>query len=162
MVIGGNGAGKSTFSKVLSAKLDLPLIHLDQLYWKDNWQPICNDEFDKLHCEAVTNPKWVMDGSFRRTMPIRLKYCDTAIYLDFSRLTYVYGVIKRVLTNYDKTRADMGGNCPEKFDWNFMKDVWAFNKNNRKYFYDLLNNSKDVKIIILKNRRQASKFLSKL
>jgi len=28
----------------------------------------------------------------------------------------VYGVIKRVIKNYGKSRFDMGGYCPEKFD----------------------------------------------
>ena len=34
LVIGCCGAGKSTFSKELSAKLNLPLVDLDRLFWK--------------------------------------------------------------------------------------------------------------------------------
>ena len=36
LIIGSNGAGKSTFSFALAEKLHLPLVHLDQLYWRGN------------------------------------------------------------------------------------------------------------------------------
>ena len=70
--------------------------------------------------------------------------------MDFSRLKCVYGVIKRIIKNYGKSRPDMGGYCPERLDvekFAFLKFVWNFNKNNRKRFYDMLHNANDVKII---------------
>jgi adenylate kinase family enzyme len=36
-VVGSPGAGKSTFSKRLAAKLNLELIHLDKEYWQPGW-----------------------------------------------------------------------------------------------------------------------------
>lgn len=69
MIIGGNGSGKTTFSKILCEKLKLPLIHLDVLYWRDNWQPASQDEFDELLMRELTKPKWIMDGNISRTIP---------------------------------------------------------------------------------------------
>ena len=37
LVLGLAGAGKSTFSRALSARTGLPLIHLDVHYWKPGW-----------------------------------------------------------------------------------------------------------------------------
>jgi len=37
LVVGCAGAGKSTFARRLAARTRLPLIHLDQLYWKPGW-----------------------------------------------------------------------------------------------------------------------------
>lgn len=162
MIIGGNGSGKSTFAKELSDKLKLPLVHLDVLYWRDNWQTASSAEFDELLLQEVTKPKWIIDGNHNRTIPIRLKYCDTVIYMDFSRFKCIYGVIKRVITNFGKSRPDMGGYCPERFDFKFLKHVWNFNNKNRKRYYDMLRNANDVKIIILKSRKQAREFLQKL
>lgn len=161
MIIGGCGCGKTTLAKKLSDKLKLPLIHLDVLYWRDHWRNVSKDEFDELLLQEVTKPKWIIDGNYGRTIPLRLKYCDTVIYMDYSRVKCVYGVIKRVIKNYGKSRPDMGGYCPEKFDFKFFRSVWYFNKNNRKRYYDMLNNENNVKVIILKSRKQVIEFLQR-
>lgn len=162
MIIGGNGCGKTTLAKELSAKLKLPLTHLDVLYWRDHWQPAPQDEFDEQLLPELKAPKWIIDGNISRTIPLRLKYCDTVIYLDFSRVKCVYGAIKRVIKNYGKSRPDMGGYCPEGFDFEFLKSVWNFNKNNKKRYYDMLHEAANVKIIILKSRKQTREFLQQL
>lgn len=63
LIIGGNGSGKTTLSKKLSTKLKLPLIHLDVLYWRDNWEYVSEDEFDEQLLQEVTKPKWIIDGN---------------------------------------------------------------------------------------------------
>ena len=45
LIIGSSGAGKSTLSKRLSEKWDLPLIHLDTLFWNEGWVPTPKPEF---------------------------------------------------------------------------------------------------------------------
>ena len=52
LIIGGNGSGKTTFSRALAEVLHLPLIHLDTLYWRDNWTPAPDDEAVAA-CEAL-------------------------------------------------------------------------------------------------------------
>ena len=162
MIIGCCGSGKTTLAKKLSNKLNLPLIHLDKLNWRDNWQNISKEEFDDLLWAEVIKPTWIIDGNYERTIPLRLKYCDTVIYMDYSRISCLYGVIKRVVMGYGKSRPDMGGYCPERFDFDFIKFVWNFNKNNRKRYYDILSREADIQVIILRNRRQAAHFLQGL
>lgn len=43
LIIGGNGCGKTTLAQTLASKLELPLIHLDMLYWRDNWESASKD-----------------------------------------------------------------------------------------------------------------------
>lgn len=162
MIIGCCGSGKTTLARKLSNKLNLPLIHLDKLNWRDNWQNISKEEFDDLLWAEVVKPTWIIDGNYERTIPLRLKYCDTVIYMDYSRISCLYGVIKRVVTGYGKSRPDMGGYCPERFDFDFIKFVWNFNKKNRKRYYDILSREEDIQVIILRNRRQAAHFLQGL
>ncbi len=45
LVIGMAGAGKSTFSRALSARTGLPVIHLDFHYWKPGWVKPSEDEW---------------------------------------------------------------------------------------------------------------------
>lgn len=162
LIIGGNGCGKTTLAQKLANNLDLPLIHLDVLYWRDHWKSATDDEFDELLIKELVKPKWIIDGNMKRSIPLRLKYCDTVIYMDFSRTLCVYGAIIRVTKNYGKSRTDMGGFCPEKFDKDkikFIKTIWKNDKSNRKQFYEMLDKEHSVNKIVLKNRRQVEKFL---
>ena len=103
-----------------------------------------------------------MDGNFNRTMPQRIQKCDTVIYLDFSRIACLLGVMKRVLTTYGKVRPDMGEGCPERADLDFLKWVWNYNKNKRESNYRLLNEATHAETIVLKNRRSVRRFLRQM
>ena len=162
MIIGCGGSGKSTLAQQLGQKLGLPVIHLDKLFWTPGWVSVPKEEFDRVHADAVSKEKWIIDGNFDRTIPVRLKRCDTVIYLDFSRFACLMGVLKRLVTTYGKVRPDMGEGCPERIDLDFLKWVWNFNKNKRERNYRLLNETEGVRVIILKNRRMVKKFLSEV
>ena len=162
IIIGCGGAGKSTLARQLGEKLNLPVVHLDKLFWRPGWEHISQEEFDQLHREALSQEKWIMDGNFDRTMSERIKYCDTVIYLDFSRFACLMGVAKRVLTTYGTVRPDMGEGCPERIDWEFLQWVWNFNKTKRENIYRILNEAEGVETIVLKNRRAVKRFLEQL
>ena len=162
MIIGCGGAGKSTLARKLGEVLDLPVVHLDKLFWKPGWVETTAEEFDALLAMELAKDKWIMDGNFNRTMPERIKRCDTIIYLDFSRFTCLMGVLKRIITTYGKVRPDMGEGCPERIDLDFLKWVWNFNKNKRESYYKLLNEAENVETIVLKNRRAVKLFLNSL
>ena len=162
IIIGCGGAGKSTLAQKLGEKLDIPVVHLDKLFWKPGWVEMPKDEFDELLRQEMAKERWIMDGNFNRTLPERIARCDTLIYLDFNRFTCLMGVLKRVLTTYGTVRPDMGEGCPERIDFTFLKWVWNFNKNKREGNYRLLNEAAHAETIVLKNRRAVKKFLSQL
>ena len=66
IIIGGNGSGKSTFSKRLHAATDLPLVHLDRLLWYGNWQVREREEFDALLDAELQKDRWIIDGKIGR------------------------------------------------------------------------------------------------
>jgi len=162
IVIGCPGSGKTTLSKQLANKLGLPLTHLDVLHWRDGWQTIPKDEFDRLLTDELVKPNWIIDGNYNRTIPLRLQYCDTVIWLDYPRITCMLGVLKRYFKNRGKSRPDMGGNCPEKLDLEFLKFVWRFNKTHRQRYKEMLDNADEVKVIVLKNRKKTKRFLEEI
>ena len=161
LVIGGNGSGKSTFSRKLGKKTGLPVVHLDKIFWRGNWEYIAREEFDLLLSAELNKEKWIIDGNFERTLEERIKFCDTVFYFDFSTAKCLFGVTERVLKNYEKTRPDMGGNCPEKFDLEFYKAILRFNKKNRPKTEALLEKYKP-EVIVFKNRKQAEEYLKNL
>ncbi len=162
LLIGCGGAGKSTLARQMGQKLGLPVVHLDKLFWKPGWVERTAEEFDAILAVELEKDKWIMDGNFGRTLPWRIKYCDTIIYLDFSRFACIRGVLKRVITTHGKVRPDMGDGCPEHFDLAFLKWIWDFNKNHREKFYGYLNEAENAQTIVLKNRRMVERFLKRL
>lgn len=162
IIIGCGGSGKSTLSRVLSEKTNLPVVHLDKLFWKEGWVNISREEFDNLLNEELKREEWIIDGNYDRTLKERLKKSDTVIYLDYPRMTCLLGVVKRVLSNYGKVRPDMAEGCPEKFDLDFIKWIWNFNKEHRDKFYKILKEEKDKQIYIFRNRKECNEFVKNL
>ena len=162
LVIGCPGSGKSRLSRMLGEKLGLPVVHLDQLWWKPGWENVSVEEFDARLEEVLEGEQWIIDGNFSRTMPLRLRHCDTIIYLDYSRWLCLLGMTQRVLGSHGKVRPDMGEGCPERFDWEFVKFIWNFNKDNRVRNNTWIAQAKHAKSIILKNRKEAADFLNQI
>ena len=162
VIIGCGGAGKSTLARQLGEKLDIPVVHLDRLFWKPGWVEESKEEFDHKLALELEKDRWIIDGNFNRTMPQRLQKCDTILYLDFPRLTCLLGVAKRIITTYGKVRPDMGEGCPERFDLEFLQWVWNYNKRNRQRNYQLLEQATHAEKIVLKNRRMVKQLLKNL
>ena len=165
LIIGNAGSGKTTFAKQLAEKMNLPLIHLDRLYWCGNWEHLSRDEFDAILQTELKKPQWIIDGNFNRTIPHRLQYCDTVFFFDLPTITCLAGITKRVFTNYGKSREDMGGNCKEFFDAQkilLYRNVMTFNKQHRKDYYNLLSKASHAQIVVFNNRRQAEMFLANI
>jgi adenylate kinase family enzyme len=163
LVIGSAGSGKSTFSQELSKAMNLPVIHLDRYYWKPNWVPTPNEEWDHFVEEAANQEQWIMDGNYSRTLAIRLKRADTIIFLDMPRTLCIYRIIKRRIKYHGKTRPDLNEECPEKLDWSFIMWVWNYKKRSRTKTMNTLDGVKDQKqIIILTTRKQVNDFLNRI
>ena len=163
MIIGCGGAGKSTLARALGEKTGLPVVHLDQIWWAPgNWQHMEKEEFDARLLEEMKKPQWILDGNFNRTIEMRLKECDTVIYLDLPRMTCLLSWIKRVITNWGHARADMAPGCKEWFDPEMATWIWNFNKKNRENYYRLLNEAEGKTTSVLKNLRMVNRVLNSL
>jgi adenylate kinase family enzyme len=82
LVTGMAGSGKSTFSRALSAKTGLPLIHLDIHYWKPGWVKPSNDEWREEQRQLLAGDAWIVDGNYHETLELRLERADTVVFLD--------------------------------------------------------------------------------
>lgn len=159
IIIGSPGTGKSTLAKLLAGKLGLPLYHLDQLYWQENWQTVSSEEFIKVQEAIFQQDRWMIDGNYLSTMELRLIQADTVIFLDYPSHLAVGGILKRYITRHHKARSDMGGNNIEHWDWNFLNYTWKFNQDQRPKVLQLLKQYPDKHYLIFKNKRQLNTWL---
>ncbi|MEL6477405.1 MAG: DNA topology modulation protein FlaR [Pseudomonadota bacterium] len=120
MVIGGSGAGKSTFARGLGARLALPVVHLDQLFWEPGWVAADEAVFLARVEAAVAGEAWVIEGNYSRTWPMRLARADTVIFLDEPAWRRFWRILRRIARGYGQSRPDMAPGCPERIDLGFL------------------------------------------
>lgn len=83
--MGCGGSGKTVVGRQLAELIDAPLTHLDGVYYDADWNPLPQEKFAALQEELVARPRWVIDGNYASTLPVRLKRADTVIFLDIPR-----------------------------------------------------------------------------
>lgn len=158
IVIGSPGAGKSTFARKLQKKTGLPLFYLDMIWHKPDQMTIDKDEFDKKLQEILQKNNWIIDGNYNRTIPLRLKSCDTVFLLDYPVEICLQGAKDRIGTS----RPDLPWQETE-FDPEFKQFILDFSKNQLPNIYRVLEEfGKDKKIIVFKSRAEANDYLIKL
>ena len=161
MVIGCCGAGKSTFSKKLQSITKLPLIHLDQYYWKPNWVATEPPVWEETVRQLVQEERWIIDGNYNGTMNIRICRADTVIWLDMPRWKCLYRVIKRALVTSEKVRSDMAEGCRERLDWRFIRYVFRFHHVHRPEISEKISEVREKKTVYhLTSQTEVDNFLA--
>ncbi len=157
IVLGCSGSGKSTFSKKLHEITGLPLIHLDNIWWKSDRSHISREEFDQKLDEILLKDKWIVDGDYSRTYEVRFEACDTVIFLDYSFDVCLNGIKERV----GKKRTDMPW-TEQELDPELVKLVENYEKDNRPVIAALIEKYSDINRFVFKSRLEADKWLSGL
>jgi adenylate kinase family enzyme len=131
MIIGGAGAGKSTLARRLGSSTGLPVVHIDPMYWQPGWIQRDVEETRRLVRAAARSDSWNFDGNNASTFQDRLERADTLIFLDMSTLCRLWRVLRRIVLGYGNVRSDQQTDCPERFDFAFIRWVAAYSRNGR-------------------------------
>jgi adenylate kinase family enzyme len=94
-VVGSSGSGKSTFARQLTAKLGVPHVELDGLFWDPGWTPVADATFRARVDAATAGDAWVADGNYARVRDIVLARADTVVWLDLPLGTCLGRILKR-------------------------------------------------------------------
>lgn len=62
------------------------------------------EERDRLILERASEEKWIIDGTYHSTLQQRLEKADYVIYLDYSTMAQVIGVLKRFIKTMVKKK----------------------------------------------------------
>jgi len=71
-VIGCGGSGKSRLARALGGTLGITPVHLDGLYYGRDWTPLDAEQFAALQRDLVAAPRWIIDGNYTCSLPVRL------------------------------------------------------------------------------------------
>ncbi len=166
LVSGLAGAGKSTFSRALSAKTGLPVVHLDVHFWKPGWVEPSEEEWREKQCDLITGDEWILDGNYHATLDLRLERADTVVYLD----TPWWVCVRRAIVRGVRTRPagfQLPYGCDEspfrRFhdEWSLIWRIWRARKSERELESRILSRQGNhVTLYVLRSKRAVRDFLS--
>jgi adenylate kinase family enzyme/aminoglycoside N3'-acetyltransferase len=122
VVTGLAGAGKSTFSRALSTKTGLPVIHLDLHFWKPGWTEPSEEEWRETQRALLASDEWIADGNYHETLDLRLDRADTVILLDTPWWLCASRAFRRGIRRPAGTQMPDG--C-EDSTWRRVHDEWG-------------------------------------
>lgn len=158
IVIGSPGAGKSTFARRLSGAVHLPLYYLDMLWHRPDRTTVSQEVFDRQLDDILRQDRWILDGTYLRTLERRLEACDTVFLLDFPPQVCLSGAQARI----GKKRENLPW-VESEFDAEFKQWILDFPTVQLPQVYALLESCRtDKTLIVFKSRKEADDYLNHL
>lgn len=158
VVIGCPGSGKSTFSKALHKITGIPLFHLDMMFWNADKTTVDKFVFLERLSKTLQNNEWIIDGNYASTMELRIKACDTVVFLDYPVDVCLNGIKQRK----GKARSDMPWIEDCEDDEEFIEFIRNYNSQSKPHVIELLNRYSHKDIYIFSDRTKSDEFLTRI
>lgn len=156
-ILGGQGTGKTILANNIGKELNLPIYHLDSIQNMENWKKRDKRERDEIILNKVKESSWIIDGTYVTTLEERVKKSDLIIFLNFSTIERVKGVMLRYLKNRGKEKKEIPG-CKENFTLKFLKYTIDWDKEKEEVVNEILERNSDRQIIVFKKRKELNKW----
>lgn len=101
-VYGGSGSGKTYLTSRLHKELDLPVLHLDDVFYDQSQPPLFSvrrdvDEALLIIKNFLEKKDWVIDGGWYSLEQQSYDECDVLIYLQVPLLVRCFHILKRFI-----------------------------------------------------------------
>lgn len=157
-IIGISGSGKSVLGRILAAKTRLPLVHMDQLFWKGNWQEVPEAEYLAQHAQLVQQDQWIIEGYIDQKMSDRLQRSDLILFLDYPGWFCCWRVVVRWLKHRRRSRPELPPEALERLKGEFLWRVWR--RKERAGIEQALHKVETEKLVILHRPGQVQQVLN--
>jgi len=156
-IIGCGGSGKSHLARELGTLIGVTPVHLDGLYYDQDWKPLDKDTFAGLQRELVAEPRWVIDGNYASSLAIRLEAADTVVFLDLPARTWLWGIAQRRLRHRGGQHAAIG--VYDRITWNFIRYIARYRKQMAPRVRQLIDShATHAQVIVLRSRRAVRRY----
>jgi adenylate kinase family enzyme len=167
-VVGTSGSGKSTLARELAAILGVPHLELDGVNHQPDWEPLPEEEFQRIVAAKAAEDGWVIDGNYSTVQPLVWARADTVAWLDLPKGTVMRQIIWRTLRRVAGRQELWNGNRERWrnfFSWDPQQSVisWAWHKHaqDRARYTAAADDPANahLRFVRLASRREISRFL---
>lgn len=166
LVIGMAGSGKSTFSRAMSAKTGLPVVHLDLHYWKPGWVKPSENEWREKQRRLLASEAWIADGNYYETLDLQLERAETVVVLDTPWWICAGRAFGRGLR---KPIGEMPDGCEDSVrrrlrdEWRLVGRIWRGRRSEPEQARAMvLEHGSHLALHVLGSKREAKELLSSL
>lgn len=162
--MGFSGSGKSTLARQLGERFSAPVLHLDAVEYRENWQKRDREEALAIVFAFMAGGDWVIDGNYSAFLQReRLDQADVIAFLLFPRFQCLWRAVSRYVRFWDRSRPDIADGCIEKLDLEFV--WWILHAGRtakiKAKFKEMAEKYRD-KTVVFKTQRQVDPFLRQL
>jgi len=140
VVLGPGGAGKTELAHAIARRTALPVVHLDVLFWREDWTPAPREEARRDLAAAIARDEWILGGNFLDDADDgdRFERADTVIFLDLPRRTCIRRVLTRLVRDRRRSRPDLPVGSREGLDLELLRWIWRYPRTDRPRVLALL------------------------
>lgn len=169
-VVGNSGAGKTTFARAIAARLALPHLELDAVFWDAGWthrDPVEAREHLTTFLTAAGANGWVTDGNWNSRLDGLLDDVDVVVWLDFPRRVVMARVIRRTIARgvtrrelWNGNRESLASLLRRRPDENIVLWAWTEHERYRAHYAALA--ASGAQVLRLRTPREARLWLESL
>ncbi len=158
-IVGCGGSGKSHLVGVLADCLGITPVRLDALYYDEVWKPLDHETFATLQRDLVATPRWIIDGNYASTLPVRLEAADTVIFLDLPGWACLWGILRRRLRHGGGQHPAIG--VYDRITWGFIRYILSYRRKMAPRVRALITlHAGHAQVTVLRSRADARRFLA--
>ncbi|MEV5407300.1 topology modulation protein [Thermopolyspora sp. NPDC052614] len=160
VIVGSGGSGKSHLARELGRLLDVPVTHLDAVFFGEDWTPLPQDKFEAVQRELVSTPRWVIDGNYNSTLHVRLEACDTVVMMDIPTWSALWGIFSRQVRHGAGQHA---AGVYNRINWGVLIYVATYRRRMRPKVLEKIHKlAADKQVVFLRGRRSTRRWLEHL
>jgi adenylate kinase family enzyme len=157
-ILGPPGSGKTTLAMQLALKYELPLYHLDKLFFLPNWHKPKLEAWYTINHEITENDTWILDGNYFDTINLRLLRSTEFVVVLLPPQIRLWRMLKRTFVNWGKIRPDMP--LPDRINPSLWIKTIFFMKLRKKAFSDVTEfcRSNNIRCTVLTTDNEIKSF----